>query len=318
MKRALVVGVLAAAVAGINFGPGTGRSFLSRAVAADAAPQPAGDKADKAEKNAKQADVPVRQVVLFSSGVGYFEHFGTVSGNGAAELSFKTQQINDILKSLVLQDLDKGRITTITYPSQDPVAKTLRSFQVDITSNPALHDLLEQLRGAQVTISLGGENANGTILGVEKKQRPVGDKDKGQVVDAWYVNLLTGGTIRQVPLDDVRDVQLQDPKLREELTKALAALAAARDQDKKPVQIHFEGRGDRRVRIGYVVETPVWKTSYRLLVDGPAVGAAKDGDEGKPADAGKKAGDPDVFEARNAPATQPAGGGRTAGGTGPG
>src|SRR3954464_5144659 len=78
----------------------------------------------------KPADVPVRQVVLFSSGVGYFEHFGTVSGNGAAELSFEPQQINDLLKSLVLQDLDKGRITTITYPSQDPVAKTLRSFQV--------------------------------------------------------------------------------------------------------------------------------------------------------------------------------------------
>src|SRR5689334_20360279 len=52
----------------------------------------------------KPADVPVRQVVLFSSGVGYFEHFGTVTGDGATQLNFKTQQINDILKSLVLQD----------------------------------------------------------------------------------------------------------------------------------------------------------------------------------------------------------------------
>ena len=68
------------------------------------------------------ADVPVKQVVLFSSGVGYFEHFGTIKGEGSTELRFKTAQINDILKSLVLQDLDGGMINTITYPSQDPIA----------------------------------------------------------------------------------------------------------------------------------------------------------------------------------------------------
>src|SRR5436305_5078292 len=108
MKRLLAAGVLAAAVAGVNFGLGTARS-LPHAFAADA-PTRAADNPDKAAKPADQADVPVRQVVLFSSGVGYFEHFGTVTGNGATELHFKTQQINDILKSLVLQDLDKGRI----------------------------------------------------------------------------------------------------------------------------------------------------------------------------------------------------------------
>src|SRR4051812_20624796 len=95
---------------------------------------------------AESAEVPVRAVVLFSSGVGYFEHFGVVKGNTATELRFKTSQINDILKSLVLQDLDGGKISTITYPSQDPVEKTLKSFQVDINSNPPLADLLNQLR----------------------------------------------------------------------------------------------------------------------------------------------------------------------------
>ncbi|MGH7649263.1 MAG: hypothetical protein ACREND_14190, partial [Gemmatimonadaceae bacterium] len=93
------------------------------------------------------ADVPVTKVVLFSSGVGYFEHSGSVRGNSATELRFKTSQINDILKSLVLQDEDGGRVGAITYPSQDPLAKTLRSFQVDITQNPSLAQLLNQLRG---------------------------------------------------------------------------------------------------------------------------------------------------------------------------
>src|SRR5437016_3001909 len=99
------------------------------------------------------ANVPVKEVVLFSSGVGYFEHFGAVRGDGTTELRFKTNQINDILKSLVLQDVDGGKVSTVTYPSQDPIAKTLRSFQVDITANPPLADLLNQLRGAKVTLS---------------------------------------------------------------------------------------------------------------------------------------------------------------------
>jgi hypothetical protein len=213
------------------------------------------------------ADVPVRAVALFSSGVGYFEHFGTVKGDGSTELRFKTEQINDILKSLVLQDLDGGRVSTITYPSQDPISKTLKSFQVDITGNPPLADLLNQLRGATVQVLFGTEELRGVVLGVEEKQQKVGDGDGAEVVKTHVLNLLQGGTIRSIPLPEVRTLTLDDPELQEELTRALTALAQARDQDKKPVQINFMGDGDRRVRLGYVVETPIWKTSYRLILD---------------------------------------------------
>src|SRR6476660_7572683 len=106
--------------------------------------------------------VPVTKVMLFSSGVGYFEHAGSVRGNASTELRFKTSQINDILKSIMLQDQDGGRIGTITYPSQDPLTKTLKSFQVDIAQNPTLADLLIQLRGARVSVQTGGERVAGT------------------------------------------------------------------------------------------------------------------------------------------------------------
>src|SRR6185295_2533532 len=177
-------------------------------------------------------------------------------------------QINDILKSLVLQDMDGGKVSTIVYPSQDPVDRLLKSFQVDITSNPTLSQLLNQLRGAKVKISAGTENLQGVILGVEKKTK-VTDKGSGEY---WVLNLLTGAVIRSISLDDVTKLELQDAKLQEELTKALMALASARDQDKKPVTINFTGQGDRTVRLGYVVETPIWKTSYRLVLGaGPNV-----------------------------------------------
>src|SRR5689334_5757245 len=77
-----------------------------------------------------QASIPVKSVMLFSSGVGFFEHAGTVRGDGSTELRFNAAQINDVLKSLLLLDQDGGRVSAITYPSQDPISKTLRSFQV--------------------------------------------------------------------------------------------------------------------------------------------------------------------------------------------
>lgn len=220
----------------------------------------------EAVANTKPAttEVPVKQVVLFSSGVGYFEHFGNIQGDGSTELRFKTNQINDILKSLILQDLDGGRVNAITYPSQDPIAKTLRSFQIDITANPPLADLLNQLRGAKVTVKLADATITGTILGVEKKQKPVNDNKA--VIERPALNLLVGASIKAIYIEDVNEITLDDPQLQEELTKALSALSAARDQDKKPVQISFTGKGERRVRLGYVVETPVWKTSYRLIL----------------------------------------------------
>jgi hypothetical protein len=253
MRKILATAILAAAMMG---GPGFVRAQVPSSAVAAPATQPA-----QAATN-----VPVKEVVLFSSGVGYFEHFGIVNGDGATTLRFKADQINDILKSLVLQDMDGGKVSTVTYPSHDPIDKILKSFQVDITKNPPLADLLNQLRGAKVTLATGGEKVTGIILGVEKKKKVVGDKGKEETVEESVLNLVSAGKIISQPLDLVNSIELDNPQLQDELNKALAALAGARDQDKKPVEIHFTGQGQRHVRIGYVVEAPVWKTSYRLIL----------------------------------------------------
>jgi len=239
-------------------------SVLAAILAGGAPFAPAADAPEKAGGKGADAAVPVKIVVLFSSGVGYFEHTGQVKGDASTELRFKTNQINDILKSLVLEDTGGGKVGTVVYPSQDPIGKILKSFQIDITNNPPLSDLLNQLRGAKIKVTTqAGKTMDATILGCEKKPKAVGDK--GQI-EVWVLNLVSGGTITSVPLDEVTQLQLEDPQLQEELNKALAALAQARDQDKKPVTIHFQGEGERRVRVGYVVETPIWKTSYRLIL----------------------------------------------------
>lgn len=221
--------------------------------------------AQSAPVGSVRQEVPVTAVALFSSGVGFFEHSGTIHGSGTTELRFRASQMNDVLKSLVLEDLGGGHVTTITYPSQDPISKTLRSFQVDITGNPTVAQLLNQLRGARVSVQSQGEHLAGTILGVESRRRQLADKN-GEI-DVPVLNLFSGAMIRSVELPSVTSLTFDDAQLQDELTKALAALGQSRDQDKKPVTINFTGSNDRRVRVGYVVETPVWKTSYRLILD---------------------------------------------------
>jgi len=220
-------------------------------------------------------EIPVTTVVLYSSGVGYFEHQGAVDGMAQTQLRFKTGQINDVLKSLVLQDLGGGTIGTVVYPSQDPLDKTLASFQVDLRGNPTLAQVLGQLRGAVVQVSWQSEKLTGTILGVENRTRVLGDK---QTVAIAVLNVLTATGMRQLPLDEVTSLALVDAKLQAELASALAVVAQARDQDSKPVELHFDGQGKRDVRIGYVVETPLWKVSYRLVL--PEVGKNQAGLQG--------------------------------------
>ncbi len=210
------------------------------------------------------AELPVREIALFSSGVGYFQHEGQVRDNATAQFQFKTTQINDLLKSLVLQDLGGGTIGTVTYPSQDPIEKTLRSFQVDITGNPPLADLLNQLRGAKISLATATDKMQGTVLGVELRDVPAGGEAK-QPIKAAFLNVITSGGIRSLALSDVRSLQFDDPALQSELEKALGALSAARGKDQKTVGVQFNGKGERAVRLGYTVETPVWKTSYRLV-----------------------------------------------------
>ena len=216
---------------------------------------------------AAEADLPVRAVTLYSSGVGYFEHAGSVDGEASAVLRFKTVQINDLLKSLVIQDLDGGMIQAVTYPSNDPVERQLGSFQIDLSGEPTLAAILSQLRGAKITLD---NNVSGTVLGVET--RSIGEDQVK--VEKQYLNVFTGSGLKSVPVDSIATFTLDDQRLQQELARALDALASARDKDKKSVGFNFSGQGQRRIRLGYVVQTPIWKTSYRLLL-------TEDGEESK-------------------------------------
>jgi hypothetical protein len=232
-------------------------------VAAAWADQPTPPAAPAAPGAEATVDLPLTRAVLFSSGVGYFEHSGTVEGNAATRLMFKTDQINDVLKSMVVMDLDGGTAGSVTLGANEPLDRALKSFAVDISGAPTLPDLLGQLRGAQVVLHTGGQDKiTGAILGVDSRPRSVGQPPV--IVTDYLLNVVTDQGVKSVPLDAAGSIELADPKLRGELDQALRLLTQSRDTERKPVVVRFTGQGKRRVMVGYLVEAPVWKTSYRL------------------------------------------------------
>ena len=216
--------------------------------------------------SAASALLPVTDISLYSSGVGFFEREGQIDGRANVDLRFKTEDINDLLKSMVVRDWQSGRVASVTYGSRDPLTRTLRSFGIDLTENPTLGQLLNQARGEQITLQWPTP-LTGTILGVEKKKQPVGENKE---IEVEYLNLVTDDGFQSIPLPQIQKVRLLNARLDAELHQALTLLAASHDKDKKTVSIAFDGDGKRKVTVSYVVQTPVWKTSYRLVVDDKA------------------------------------------------
>jgi len=214
----------------------------------------------------EETTLPLSKIMLYSSGVGYFQHDGTVNNRTELDLRFNVSQINDILKSLVVQDFGGGKISTVTYGSRDPVTKTLGSFGVNLNGNPTLGQILTQVRGEPVEVTAPNPIV-GTLLGVEKKTESIGEGSQHRIVEQEYVTLLTEDGFRSLSLANVQRIKLTNPALNGELQQALAALATNHDAQKKAVSITFDGTGNRQTRVAYLTETPVWKTTYRLVLD---------------------------------------------------
>ncbi|HJZ89806.1 MAG TPA: hypothetical protein VKE40_02965 [Gemmataceae bacterium] len=216
--------------------------------------------------------IPITQVVLFNSGVGYFHRSGEVEGEARVDLQFSAADINDLIKSLVIQDA-RGQALPLRYDSQEPIEKTLKSFAIDLSSNPSYGQILNQMRGQKVEVTLQTNNPalnglpgtlTGTIVGMETAHRPHSPTAPA-VSEMELLNLACAEGLRSVPLSAVQRVRFLNPTVENELRRALEVVAVGHDSLKKTVHLGFKGDGRREVRVGYVVENPIWKTSYRLV-----------------------------------------------------
>lgn len=223
-----------------------------------------------AAEAARAADevLPIRQIVLYRSGVGFFERRGEVSGDETVSLRFNTEDVNDILKSLLVQDLGGGSIGTVSYTARESLENRLAGLEIDVLRVGSTADLLRQLRGAEIEVVTMGTNIAGTILAIENRMSVVETEGAVGHFQEPHVTLVTKNGIRTIAISAISSFRLTDERLNDELNRALAAIASSRSENTKVIDLALYGEGGkgREVRASYVHATPVWKTSYRLVI----------------------------------------------------
>jgi hypothetical protein len=225
--------------------------------------------------------LPIRRVILHSNGVAYIERRGFVSGNAEINLSFKQSQVDDVLKSMVVLDLNQGKIGAVSYNSSMPASARTAEIPFDVPSKYEESDsdaggiasVLMQLQGAKVVVNSTKGIASGSILTVEKRKPVTKPEDKSSAPVTYALVIASeAGEISSFDLSDVRSVKLLEDGTKRDLNEFANATASTRRRDAKTITVTSEGSGSREMIVSYTVAAPIWKTTYRVVL----------GDDGKP------------------------------------
>ncbi len=208
---------------------------------------------------------PVTKVVLYKHGMGYLEREGKIKGNATLSLAFRAEQMKDLLKSFFAVDLGGGKISSVRYETRDPLSKQLQDILIKVPEEAALSQFLMQLKGARLTAKAAGESIEGRILGVE----PITEVVNNQAIKKGYrlVLLTEAGPIRSLDLMAISEFSLVDAALQRDLRRLLDLSLDSKHTNRKKLTLNAVGQGERDLRIGYLIEMPIWKCSYRVIFD---------------------------------------------------
>jgi hypothetical protein len=209
---------------------------------------------------AQPAELPVREVVLYKHGVGFFERSGRLGPGESARLDFNASEMNDVLKSLTIEEKGGGGVSGLRYDSMDPLSHKLADFPFRIGEHQALSAMLDQLKGARLELKFGNDTMAGAIV----NGRTVAGTDR-QPEHEQLTLLLDSGELRTVDLGAATGIRFPDPKLQQQFRDYLSALAAARSKEKRSVYIDSSDAKERELSATYTIPAPVWKSSYRLI-----------------------------------------------------
>lgn len=206
------------------------------------------------------ADIPVREVILYKSGVAYFERAGSLAAGESARLDFKAADMDDVLKSLTIGDRNGGKVTGLRYDSSEPLNQKLADFPFKIGAQASLAAFLDQMKGAKAELKYGAETATGQI--VSGRTVP---GDSKQSEREQLVVLLDSGELRTFDLAAATSIRLVDPRLQAQLRDYLAVVNQSRSNDKRSIFIDSSDSKERQIAASYMIAAPVWKSSYRLI-----------------------------------------------------
>ncbi|MBL8236858.1 MAG: hypothetical protein JNM66_05535 [Bryobacterales bacterium] len=206
------------------------------------------------------AELPVKRVVLYKHGVGYFERNGELAAGESARLDFKASEMNDVLKSLTVDETGGGKVSGLRYDSSTPLERRLGEYAFSVGAQVPLAQFLDQFKGARVEMETGAQKTAGSIVSgrvvAATEQQPQRD---------LVVMLTDANELKTVDLSSVTSLKLADGVLQRQLRDYLGALAGARTKEQRSVYIDSTDAKGRKVSASYLIPTPIWKSSYRLI-----------------------------------------------------
>ncbi|MFO7795836.1 MAG: hypothetical protein ACQERB_12735 [Promethearchaeati archaeon] len=212
----------------------------------------------------------VQRVIIFKHGVSYFILNGNIKGNGTFELEFKIDEMNDVLKSLfVLDTSEKGFISSISYDAALETSQLLKSIILEVPDKDSLTSLLTQIKGANVKLTLGNdvEEVSGTIMGIELNEQI---RKEMKITEKLLVLLKENGVIVKLPFSEISSFDILNDEIKNDLKFYLETIIASKKKDSKNIIINCESGGNdnisREIIVSYIRESPIWKTSYRLIM----------------------------------------------------
>ena len=209
--------------------------------------------------------LPIKRVVLYKNGVGYFEHLGRVRGSQDVNIDFTTAQLDDVLKSLTIVDYGDGRVTGVRYNSTAPLDQRLRGLRIPLGANPTREQLLNALRGARVDVRQSSASISGKILSVETRTRENSRTD--EKIETTELSIITdAGELRTFELNSATSVRIADRDLNQELARYMSIIGSSRAKDVRRMTLSASGTGERDLLVSYVSEVPIWKTTYRIVI----------------------------------------------------
>lgn len=208
-------------------------------------------------------EIPVDRVILSTSGLANFVHKMQVKDNATVEFPVRFEQVDDILKSLVIFDR-QGRLGGVTLPGKQPLEQVFKDlpFSQGQLSNPML--LINAYQGASITLKGGGNAAiTGKVIQVTPEQVEIED---GKTVTKHRISIMTADGMRQALLEDLQSIHFDDAKIRGEIARALDSIRENGTSERRMLTVSLPGEGARPVTLSYVVDAPLWKTAYRLVL----------------------------------------------------
>ena len=225
-------------------------------------PQPSAPAAASAPAESSSR-LPVKRVVLYKNGVGYFEHATRVHGTQDLSIDFTTAQLNDVLKSLTAVDLGDGRVSSLRYNSIAPLDERLKSLRLPFGEQITQVEYLTALRGARVEVRSGSATAAGRLLSVEKIRK---QRSKDDFEDVTSFSIVTdSGEMRNFELGAGISVRIAERELTDEVGRYLSLIGSSRARDVRRMSLTATGSGDRDIFVSYISEVPIWKSTYRIL-----------------------------------------------------